>query len=126
MMQLTIQTMIQLTMQPTTKPTMQPTMQSQNESFPSFACDLQTHFSNYNFFFFFFFFFRPFASVRGGHSVSSFSKSFCLQHPSPLDQLPSYLLLLHLIIFSLVSLFSSFPVTPFPSSFFLHTLGISS
>ena len=37
-----------------------------------------------------------------------------------------YLLLLHLKIFSLVSLFSSFLVTPFPSSFFLHTLGLSS
>ena len=60
-------------------------------------------------FFFFFFSFRPFPSVRGGHSVSSFFKPFCLQHPSPFHQLPSYLLLLHLKIFSLVSLFSSFP-----------------
>ena len=30
---------------------------------------------------FFFFSFQPFPSVRGGHSVSSFSTSFCLQHP---------------------------------------------
>ena len=73
-----------------------------------------------------FFSFQPFPSVRGGHSVSSFSTSFCLQHPSPLHQLPAYLPLLHLKIFSLVSLFSSFPVTPFPSFFFLHTLGLSS
>ena len=70
--------------------------------------------------------FRPFPSVRVAHSISSSSKSFCLQHPSPLHQLSSYLLLLHLQIFSLVSLFSSFPVTPFPSSFFPHTLGLSS
>ena len=75
---------------------------------------------------FFFFSFRPFPLVRGGHSVSSFSTSFCLQCPSPSHQLPSYLLLPHLKIFSLVSLFSSFLVTPFPSSFFLHTLGLSS
>ena len=74
----------------------------------------------------FFFSFQPFPSVRGGHSVSSFSTSFCLQHPSPLHQLPAYLPLLHLKIFSLVSLFSSFPVTPFLSFFFLHTLGLSS
>ena len=78
------------------------------------------------FFFIFFFSFRPFPLVRGGHSVSSFSTSFCLQCPSPSHQLPSYLLLPHLKIFSLVSLFSSFLVTPFPSSFFLHTLGLSS
>ena len=74
----------------------------------------------------FFFSFQPFPSVRGGHSVSSFSTSFCLQHPFPSLQLPAYLPLLHLKIFSLVSLFSSFPVTPFPSFFFLHTLGLSS
>ena len=74
----------------------------------------------------FLFSFRPFPSVRGGHSVSSFSKPFCLQHRFPLHQLPAYLLLQHLKIFSLVSLFSSLPVTPFPSSFFLHTLGLSS
>ena len=61
---------------------------------------------------FFLFFFRPFPLVRGGQSVSSFSKPFCLQHPSPFHQLPPYLLSLHLKIFSLVSLFSSFPVTP--------------
>ena len=36
-----------------------------------------------------------------------------------------HLLSIHLKIFSLVSLFSSFLVTPFPSSFFLHTLGLS-
>ena len=75
---------------------------------------------------FFFFSFQPFPLVRGGHSISSFSTSFCLQCPSPSHQLPAYLLLLHLKIFSLVSLFSSFLVTPFPSSFFLHTLGLSS
>ena len=74
----------------------------------------------------FFFSFQPFPSVRGGHSISSFSTSFCLQHLSPSHQLPAYLPLLHLKIFSLVSLFSSFPVTPFPSFFFLHTLGLSS
>ena len=74
----------------------------------------------------FFFSFRPFPLVRGGHSVSSFSRSFCLQCPSPSHQLPSYLLLPHLKIFSLVSLFSSFLVTSFPSFFFLHTLGLSS
>ena len=77
-----------------------------------------------SYFFFFFFPFRPFPLVRGGHSVS-FSTSFCLQCPSPSHQLPSYLLS-HLKIFSLVSLFSSFLVTPFPSSFFLYTLGLSS
>ena len=65
-----------------------------------------------------FFSFRPFPLVRGGHSVSSFSTSFCLQHPSPSHQLPLYLPSLHLKIFSLVSLFFSFPVTPFPSFFF--------
>ena len=37
--------------------------------------------------FFFFFSFRPFPLVRVGHSVSSFSTSFCLQHPSPSHQL---------------------------------------
>ena len=74
----------------------------------------------------FFFSFRPFPLVRSGHSVSSFSTSFCLQHPSLSHQPPPYLLSLHLKIFSLISLFSSFPVTPFPSSFFLHTLGLSS
>ena len=62
--------------------------------------------------FFFFFSFRPFPLVRGGHSVSSFSTFFCLRCPSPSHQLPLYLLLLHLKIFSLVSLFSSFLVTP--------------
>ena len=67
-----------------------------------------------------FFSFLPFPLVRGGHSVSSFSTSFCLQCPSPLHQLSPYLLLPHLKIFSLVSLFSSFPVTPFPSFFFLQ------
>ena len=56
---------------------------------------------------FFFFSFRPFPLVRGGHSVSSFSTSFCLQCPSSSHQLPSYLLLPHLKIFSLVALFSS-------------------
>ena len=66
----------------------------------------------------FFFSFRPFPSVRGGHSVSSSFKPFCLQYPSPLHQLSPYLLLLHLQIFSLVSLFSSFPVTFF---FYLST-----
>ena len=70
--------------------------------------------------------FRPFSLVRGGHSISSFSTSFCLQHPSPSHQLLPYLLSLHLKIFSLVSFFSSFPETPFPSSFFLHTLDLSS
>ena len=75
---------------------------------------------------FFFFSFWPFPLVRGGHSISSFSTSFCLQCPSPSHQLSSYLLLPHLKIFSLVYLFSSFLVTPFPSSFFLHTLGLSS
>ena len=70
---------------------------------------------------FFFSSFRPFPLVRGSHSISSFFTSFCLQHLSPLHQLPPYLLSLHLKIFSLVSLFS-FPVIPFPSSFFLHTL----
>ena len=44
----------------------------------------------------FFFSFRPFPLVRGGHSVSSFSTSFCLQHPSPSHQLLPYLLSLHL------------------------------
>ena len=52
--------------------------------------------------------FQPFPLVRGGYSVSSFFTSFCLQCPSPSHQLPSYLLLPHLKIFSLVSLFSSF------------------
>ena len=74
----------------------------------------------------FFFSFRPFPLVTGGNSVSSFSTSFCLQCSSPSHQLPPYLLLPHLKIFSLVSLFSSFLVTSFPSSFFLHTLGLSS
>ena len=60
--------------------------------------------------FFFFFSFQPFPSVRGGHSVSSFSTPFYLQHPFPSHQLPAYLPLLHLKIFSLVSLFSSFPI----------------
>ena len=45
-----------------------------------------------------FFSFRPFPLVRGGHSISSFSTSFCLQCPSPSHQLPSYLLLPHLKI----------------------------
>ena len=69
-------------------------------------------------FLFFFFFFWPFASIRGGHSVSCFSKPSYFQRPSPLHQLPPYLLSLHLKIFSSVSLFSSFSVTPFLSSFF--------
>ena len=72
---------------------------------------------------FFFFFFRLFPSIRGGHSVSYFYKPSYFQCPSPLHQLSPYLLSQHLQIFSLVSLFSSFPVTPFPSSFFLHTFG---
>ena len=54
--------------------------------------------------FFFFFSFRAFPLARGGHSVSSFSTSFCLQHSSPSHQLPPYLLSLDLKIFSLVSL----------------------
>ena len=37
---------------------------------------------------FFFFFFRPFPSIRGSYSVSSFSKPSCFQRPSPLHQLP--------------------------------------
>ena len=49
--------------------------------------------------------FQPFPSVRGGHSVSSFSKPFCLQHLSPLHQLPPYLLSLHLKIFFGLPLF---------------------
>ena len=73
-----------------------------------------------------FFFFRPFPSIRGSHSVLSFSKPSYFQRPSPSHQLPPYLLSLYLKIFSLVSLFSSFPVIPFPSSLFLHTLGLSS
>ena len=76
--------------------------------------------------FIFFFSFRPFPLVRGGYSLSSFSTSFCLQCPSPSHQLPPYLFLPHLKIFSLVSFFSSFLVTPFPSPFFLYTLGLSS
>ena len=36
----------------------------------------------------FFFSFQPFPSVRGGHSVLSSFKPFCLQHPSPSHQLP--------------------------------------
>ena len=39
-----------------------------------------------------FFFFRPFPSIRGCHSVSSFSKSSCLQPLSPSHRLPPYLL----------------------------------
>ena len=70
---------------------------------------------------FFLFLLSAFPLVRGGHIVST---SFCLQCPSPSHQLPPYLLLPHLKIFSLVSLFFSFPVTPFSSSFFLHTLGL--
>ena len=53
-----------------------------------------------------FFFFRPFPSIRSSHSVSSFSKPSYFQRPSPLHQLPPYILSLHLKIFSLVSLFS--------------------
>ena len=68
----------------------------------------------------FFFFFRFFPSIRGSHSVLSFSKPSCFQCPFPSHQLFPYLLLLYLKIFSLVSLFSSFLVTPFPSSFFLR------
>ena len=33
-------------------------------------------------------FFQPFPSIRGNHSVLSFSKPSCLQRPSPLHQLP--------------------------------------
>ena len=66
------------------------------------------------------FFFRPFPLIRGSHSVSSFSKLSYFQRPSPLHQLPPYLLSPHLKFFSLVSLFSCFPVTPFPLSFFLQ------
>ena len=53
----------------------------------------------------FFFSFRPFSSIKGSHSVLSFSKQFCFQCPSPSHQLPPYLLSLHLKIFSLFSLF---------------------
>ena len=74
----------------------------------------------------FFFSFRPFPSIRGSHSVLSASKSSCLQRLSPLHQLPAFLFSQDLKIFFLVSLFSSFLVTPFPSSFFLHTLWLSS
>ena len=56
-----------------------------------------------------FFFFQPFPSIRGNHSVSSFSKPSCLQCLSPSHQHSPYLLLLHLKIFPLVSLFFSFP-----------------
>ena len=69
----------------------------------------------------FFFFFRLFPSIRGSHSVLSFSKPSCFQCPFPSHQLFPYLLLLHLKIFSLVYLFSSFLVTPFSSFFFLRT-----
>ena len=72
------------------------------------------------------FFFRPFPSIRGSHSVLSVSKPFYFQRASPSQQLTPYLLSLHLKIFSLISLFSFFPVTPFLSSFFLHTLGLFS
>ena len=67
-----------------------------------------------------------FPSIKGSHSVLSFSKPSCFQHLSPSHQLSPYFLSLHLKIFSLVSLFFSFPVTQFLSSFFLHTLCISS
>ena len=81
---------------------------------------------------FFFFSFRPFPSILrpfssiSSHSVLSFSKPSCLQRPSPSHQPPPYPPSPHLKIFSLVSLFSFFPATPFPSSFFLHILGLSS
>ena len=65
-----------------------------------------------------------FSFIRGCHSVSSFSKPSCLQRPSLSHQLPPYLLSLNLKIFFLVSLFFSFPVTPFASFFFLHSLGL--
>ena len=69
----------------------------------------------------FFFSFRPFPSIKGSHSVLSSSKPSCLQRPSPSYQSRPYPHSPHLKIFSLVSLFSSFPKTPFSSSFFLHT-----
>ena len=71
---------------------------------------LSRHYPNFlsNLLLLFFLSFRPFPSVRGSHSVSSFSKPFCLQHPPPLHQIPPYLLLLHLKIFSLVSSFPLF------------------
>ena len=59
----------------------------------------------------FFFSFRPFPLVRGGHSISSFSTSFCLQCPSPSHQHPSYLLLPYLKIF-----FFGFPLLLFPGN----------
>ena len=52
----------------------------------------------------FFFFFRLFSSIRGSHSVLSFSKAFCFQCPSFSHQLPPYLLSVHLEIFSSASL----------------------
>ena len=60
-----------------------------------------------------FFFFWPFPLIRNSHTILSFSKPSCLQCPSPSHQLSPYLLLQHLKIFSLVSLFFSFPVIHF-------------
>ena len=70
-----------------------------------------------------FFSFRPFPSIRTSHSVLSSSKPSCLQHPSPSHQPPPYPPSPHPKIFSLVSLFSSFPATPssFLSIIFLPT-----
>ena len=59
---------------------------------------------------------------RGCHSVSS--TVFCFQCLSPSDQLPSYPPSLHPEIFSLISLFFSFPVTPLSSPSFLNTPGL--
>ena len=75
---------------------------------------------------FFFFSFRPFPSIKGSYSVLSSNKPSCFQRPSPSHQPLPYLPSPHLKIFSLVSPFSSFPETLFPSSFFLHILGLSS
>ena len=74
------------------------------------------------------FFFRPFLFIKGSHSVSYFSKPSCFQCPYILHQLAPYLFSLHLLIeiFSLASLFFSFPVPPFSSPFFLRNSGRSS
>ena len=56
--------------------------------------------------------FQIFSSVRGSHSVSSFSKPFCLQRPSPSHQLPPYL---H-IFFASKNLFFGLPLLIFPST----------
>ena len=58
-------------------------------------------------FFFFVFFFRPFPSIRGSHSVSSFSKPSCFQCPSPLHQIFPYLLSSKNLLF-ILSLFLCF------------------